>query len=121
MIAARLSGASRTRLLELPAHLNATADFRVAAETVEKADVKVLHPRGVIGDAPPSLESARLVFSARQKSDVPFTAGSIVRHGENGAWRCDATQRMRSERYQRCAGLGGEFARDKDGLVERPA
>src|SRR6266478_2853539 len=28
---------------------------------------------------------------------------------------------MRSERYQRYSGLGGECARDKDGLVERPA
>src|SRR6476661_8809224 len=28
---------------------------------------------------------------------------------------------MRSERYQRYSGLGGECARDKDGLVERLA
>jgi tyrosinase len=57
------------------ARLKATADFRVTTEAVEKAGVKVLlHTRrGVIGDAPPSLESAGLVLSAREKIDVPFT------------------------------------------------
>jgi tyrosinase len=55
--------------------LKATSDFRIAATTLEKADVKVLlHTRhGVIGDAPPSLESAGLVFAAGEKKDVPFT------------------------------------------------
>jgi tyrosinase len=56
-------------------HLKATADFRVATETVEKAAIKVLlHTRhGVIGDAPPSLESAGLVFATGEKKEVPFT------------------------------------------------
>jgi tyrosinase len=56
-------------------HLKATADFRVALETVEKATIKVLlHTRdGVIGDAPPSLESVGLVFSVRHKNEVPFS------------------------------------------------
>ena len=56
-------------------HLKATADLRVTTETVEKAGVKVLlHTRGgVIGDAPPSLESAGLVLAAGEKQDVPFT------------------------------------------------
>ncbi len=56
-------------------HLKATADLRIATETDEKAAVKVLlHTRhGVIGDAPPSLESAGLVFATGEKNDVPFT------------------------------------------------
>jgi hypothetical protein len=37
--------------------------------------------------------------------------GSILRHGEDGAWRCDTAQRMRSERYQRYSGLGGRSGR----------
>ena len=53
--------------------------------------------------------------------DFRRPVGSIFRHGEDGAWRCDTAQRMRSERLQRHSGLGGECARDKDGLVERPA
>ena len=49
------------------------------------------------------------------------TVGSILRHGEDGAGRCDTAQRMRSERDQRHIGFGGERARDQDGLAERPA
>ena len=58
-----------------------------------------------------------------QNRDVRGVAqiGSILRHSEDSAWRCDTAQRMRSEWYQRYAGLGGERVRDKDDLVERPA
>ena len=44
-----------------------------------------------------------------------------LRHREDGAWRCDAVQRMRSERDQRRLRLGGERARDEDRSAERPA
>jgi tyrosinase len=55
-------------------HLKATADFRISAATLEKAGVQVLlHTRhGLVGDAPPSLKSAGLVFAAGEKNDVPF-------------------------------------------------
>ncbi len=39
--------------------------------------------------------------------------GSILRHGEDGAWRCDTAQRMRSARYQRYSGLGGRSGRPR--------
>ena len=47
--------------------------------------------------------------------------GSTLRHREDGAGRCDAVQRMRSERDQRRLRFGGERARDEDRSAERPA
>jgi hypothetical protein len=70
------------------------------------------------------LAAARLVCPPYlQNRDVHGVAqvGSILRHSEDSAWRCDTAQRMRSEWYQRYAGLGGERVRDQDNLVERPA
>jgi hypothetical protein len=71
---------------------------------------------------------AKLLASQRRATEAQVNfnpcgspVGSILRHGEDGAWRCDTAQRMRSERYQRDAGLSGECVRDKDDLVERPA
>jgi hypothetical protein len=45
----------------------------------------------------------------------------LVRHGEDGARRGDAAQSVHTQRDQRRSALAGEGARDKDGLVERPA
>ena len=55
-------------------HLKTSANFRVAAETIEQGGVKVvLHTHGgVIGDAPRALRSAGLVAGFSQV-EVPFT------------------------------------------------
>jgi hypothetical protein len=67
-----------------------------------------------IADGPKrQIFTTRIVLSATNRSRL--------RHGEDGAWRCETAQRMRSERYQRYPGLGGECARDMDVLAERPA
>jgi YD repeat-containing protein len=45
--------------------------------------------------------------------------GSILRQGEDQAWRCDTAERMRSKRDQRHLRLGGKRAGHKDRLAQR--
>ena len=52
------------------------------------------------------------------KGDAP---ASLLRHCEDRAGRGYAAQRVRSDGNERRPGLGGEGARDEDGLVERAA
>src|SRR5215470_19118185 len=46
-------------------------------------------------------------------------AGSILRQGEDHAWRCNAAERMCSERDQRRLRLGGKRAGHEDRLAQR--
>ena len=46
-------------------------------------------------------------------------AGSILRQGKDHAWRCNAAERMRSERDQRRLRLGGQRAGHEDRLAQR--
>src|SRR5262249_58052119 len=46
-------------------------------------------------------------------------AGSILRQGEDHAWRCNAAERMRSERDQRRLRLSGKRGGYEDRLAQR--